>query len=162
MRSPLFGFMRVARHEGHGQASCLPTRAAVRPGSGCGNHSDGPAFSSLTRVKFDNMSVELPWGIKTPGALGENRNRPVGKGENAIVAAVRNGRDDPGAQLNLRNFGNLTAIKDKAGAFSENRGQVTRSLRRISGIPRYGAQSLAAGHSEADQAGRAASSSSML
>jgi len=148
--------------KGHGQASCLPTRAAVRPGSGCGNHSDGPAFSSLTRVKFDNMSVYLPCGIKTPGALGKNRNRAVGKGENAIVAAVRNGHEDAGAQLNLQNFGNLTAIKEKAGAFSENQGQVTRSPRHNSGSPRYGARSLAAGHVEADQAGRAASSSSML
>ena len=73
------------------------------------------------------------------------------------VAAVRNGHDEARAELNLQNFGNLTAIKEKARAFFENQAQVTRSLRHIRGSPRDGARPLVAPcHVEAEQAGRAA------
>jgi hypothetical protein len=88
--------------------------------------------------------------------FAENRNWPVIKGGKAIAPAAGKGHGDAGAQLNLRNFGNLTAIKEKAGAFFENQGQVSRSLRHISGIPPYGARALAPRHVEANQAGRAA------
>jgi hypothetical protein len=69
MRSPLYVLCVSLAMKGHGQAACLPTRAAGCPGSGCGHHSDGPAFFSLTRVKFDNMSFCLRSGWKNRRAV---------------------------------------------------------------------------------------------
>jgi hypothetical protein len=95
--------------------------------------------------------------LKSSVPFAKKWNRPVSKGEKVIVAAVRKGQADACAHLNPRNFGNLTAIKEKAEAFFENQDQVTRSLRHVSGRPQHGARSfMAPCHGEADQAGRAA------
>lgn len=47
--------------------------------------------------------------------------KPFGKGRKPIVPVVQPIRGKAAAQLNPRNFGNLTAIKENAEAFSDNR-----------------------------------------
>ena len=108
------------------QLVCRPAPQGA-PGSGCGHHSDGPAFFSLTRVKFENMSFCPGFGQGKRVKTSEKRKRARRQRLKCDrrFHPLKSGRR--WRALNLRNFGNLTAIKEKAEAFSENRCQVTRS-----------------------------------
>jgi hypothetical protein len=102
------------------QLVCRPAPQDA-PGSGCGHHSDGPAFFSLTRVKFDNNSsgsvvykeTSMIVRLKLKKACQQRRRYDRSNRGRGVRPA--------GSRRNARIFGNLTAIKEIAGAFFDNR-----------------------------------------